>query len=137
MKLEEFEDALDRLGPDLGRWPGDLAARARVLVSDDPQAAKIYATHQALAAVLDLDPAPRLSAGLVGRIIAGAQAARPTPSGFLTGIWKQVGLLIAAGGLGLSVGLVQAADTDEEFGADDVFSIMVDIEGDDYPGAEQ
>ena len=40
MTREDFGEALLRFGPDLERWPGNLAQSAKGLVGDDPVAAR-------------------------------------------------------------------------------------------------
>lgn len=72
MRIDEFEQALDRYGGDVAKWPDGLRAEAEALTASDADAA----VRAARAARLDdllaeaVMPAP-VDAALIGRIVAG------------------------------------------------------------------
>ena len=69
MNLEAFEDALDRYGGDLSRWPDELRNAAEALLQTEDQARSLLRAAQELDAVLAADPLPAVDAGLADRIM--------------------------------------------------------------------
>lgn len=86
MTVEQFQDALDRFGSDLGDWPPDLAGRADTLLRASPEARRLRSEMAEVEALLACEPAPPAPSGLAARICAAAAAAaaperpRPRPS---------------------------------------------------------
>lgn len=89
MRIGDFEQALDRHGGDLARWPAGLRAEADVLIASDPHAARLAATASRLDAILAdaIAPVP-VDAALLGRIVSAVDGGahpqheavlRPTP----------------------------------------------------------
>ncbi len=87
MRIEQLEQAIDRYGGDLARWPDNLRTDAEALIARDTDAAKIVDDAARLEASLAdaLTPEP-IDAALIGRIIAGIDSGahatgglRPTP----------------------------------------------------------
>jgi hypothetical protein len=78
MTVEDFRDALDRLGSDLSRWPETLRREAEALVAREPAAAKRLTEAQRVHDLLGLSltPAP-VDAAQVGRILARVRADGP------------------------------------------------------------
>lgn len=76
MKIEQLEQALDRYGGDLVRWPAALRAEAEALAVSDAGAAKLIAAAAKLDGVLAeaMQPMP-VDAAMIGRIISGISAA--------------------------------------------------------------
>src|SRR5258708_2163297 len=83
MTRDEFEAALDRYGPDLSRWPGQLGAPATELFAQDAAAARHLADAERLGQVLaEAVQTVPVDAALVGRILAsasGSQRAHAAP----------------------------------------------------------
>ena len=87
MRIEQLEQALDRYGGDLTRWPAPLRAEAETLITSNANAAKIAADVARLNAILaDAIKPAAVNAALMGRIVAGIGngihrevALRPTP----------------------------------------------------------
>ena len=75
MTRVDFERALAAHGGDLGRWPAELAAEARAVVTRDPAAGRELTQAAALDALLAqmVKPVP-VDSATVGRIIAGISA---------------------------------------------------------------
>lgn len=87
MRIEDLEQAIDRHGGDLGRWPGDMRAAAEALISRDGKAARLVADARRLDTLLSeaMEPVP-VDSALIGRIVSGlattahdSTAIRPTP----------------------------------------------------------
>lgn len=89
MRNDDLEQALDRYGGDLSRWPAALRAEAERLIAANAGAARMAAAAARLDSLLADVAAPRpVDAALLGRIMAeaggGPHAAheatlRPTP----------------------------------------------------------
>ena len=87
MRIEQLEQALDRYGGDLKRWPAPLRAEAEALIASDAKAAKLAGDTAQLDALLaDAVKPIAVDAALMGRIVAGIGngihhevALRPTP----------------------------------------------------------
>ena len=111
MRIDQLQDALDRYGGDLGRWPTSVKIEAEALLARDPEAARTAAAAVRLDALLAeaVDPLP-VDAGFIGRVIAGVSsgarhdvALHPTPrcsagSGAVT-----VALLVTGYAVGLAM----------------------------------
>ena len=76
MTRQELEDALDRHGADLQRWPEALRQEAAALIARDPSAARLFARAERVEALVRdaAEPIP-IDSALVGRIV-DAYAAR-------------------------------------------------------------
>jgi hypothetical protein len=85
--MVDLEQALDRHGGNLGRWPATLRADAEVLIARDPKAARLAAHAARLDGILLEAIQPlAVDAALIGRVIAGIDngarhdtVLRPTP----------------------------------------------------------
>jgi hypothetical protein len=73
--MEQLEQALDRYGGDLTRWPATLLAEAQTLTASDPRATKLIAAAAKLDGALAeaMRPMP-VDAALIGRIVSGIGA---------------------------------------------------------------
>ena len=110
-----FEEALDRYGADLKRWPDDLRAGAEALLASSPQAQALLAEAVELDAALGVAFAvPPVPAGLATRIKARAER-RDVWLEWLTALvmrpWRPAGLACLPLLLGFAVGLGAAEDT--------------------------
>lgn len=105
MTVDDFRDALDRLGSDLARWPETVRREGEALVARDPAAAGLLAEAGRLHDLLGASLAPEpVDAAQVGRILArvredGAGAERPVRAGSRFYAWAGGGLTacLAAG----------------------------------------
>lgn len=90
MKINDLEQALERYGGDLRRWPEALRGDAARLIATDADAARIAATATRLDGLLEETVAPLpIDAAFIGRILGEAGARhghvahetplRPTP----------------------------------------------------------
>ena len=74
MTVEDIEDALDRFGGDLARWPEDLRQEAETLLAEMPEAGELLREAQELDAALAPREAAPQAAGaasaLADRIMA-------------------------------------------------------------------
>ena len=74
MRIEQLEEALDRYGGDLDRFPAALRAEAEALIAADAGAARIAADAARLDGVLAEAVRPMaVDAALIGRIVAGVR----------------------------------------------------------------
>ncbi len=77
MTYDEFEQALDRYGGNLERWPAAARAGARALADKDASAARLLAQAERLDALLAETARPvALDAASLGGIIAGIRTDR-------------------------------------------------------------
>ena len=110
MDIETLEDALDRHGPDVDRWPDAHAAEARSLVESSARARDLLAEARELdAALLDVlsnVPAPL---GLKTRILANLPEREAWLEWFGVKAWRPVGLALVPLLVGFSVGVNVAA----------------------------
>ena len=72
-----------------------------------------------LDSLLDRVDAPPPSAALMGRIMAEAEATPRPIANWMQSLWAQLATLIAAAAIGLTVGLVEAAEVSDN---NDLFS---------------
>jgi hypothetical protein len=77
MKLEEFEDLLDRFGEDLTVWPASARKAGRELLRNSGDARRIMQEARALRQAMAAAEPVRAPAGLADRIVAEAMHARP------------------------------------------------------------
>lgn len=77
MQRLEFQDALDRFGADLGRWPAVERALGEALLRQEPSLAVLVAEARRLKTLLASTPPVRAPAGLADRIVALAAASAP------------------------------------------------------------
>ena len=72
MRIEQLEQALDRYGGNLERWPAALAAEATTLIAANADAARLAAQAGRLDGLLVEAVRPiAVDAVLIGRILAG------------------------------------------------------------------
>jgi hypothetical protein len=77
MTHEQFEQALDRYGGDLGRWPAAMRAEAKALADKDAAAARMLAEAARLDALLSEVVGPTsVDSAAIGAIIAGIRGDR-------------------------------------------------------------
>lgn len=87
MRIEQLQNALDRYGGDLRRWPPALGTEAKALIASDANAARLAADAARLDGLLAEAVRPTaVDAALIGRIMSGIDngvrhdvALRPTP----------------------------------------------------------
>ena len=124
MDLVTFEDALDRYGVELHRWPGALAAEARSLVESSARARDLLAEAAALHSVLDeVLPVVAAPLGLKTRVFANLPEREAWIEWFTIRIWRPVGLALVPLVVGFGVGVNYA---DAEHGEDDVLLALFD-----------
>lgn len=74
MTVDDFSDALDRLGADLARWPAELRRQAEALVAKDLEAAARLVEARRVDGLLRvaIEPKP-VDAAQIGRILLAAR----------------------------------------------------------------
>ncbi|WP_181313747.1 hypothetical protein [Phreatobacter cathodiphilus] len=77
MQRLDFQDALDRFGADLGRWPAVERALGEALLREDPSLGVLVAEARRLKALVASAPPVRAPAGLADRIVSLATASAP------------------------------------------------------------
>lgn len=97
MSLERFEDLAEIYGGEIARWPEGEREAARALLASNPaRLSPVLADAAQLDRLLDLAPAQRPDAALLGRLIAAA----PQPAGagrrWIAGLGAALGLSAAA-----------------------------------------
>ena len=97
MTLERFEDLAETYGGEIARWPEGEREAARALLATNPaRLSPVLAEAAQLDRLLDLAPAQRPDAALLGRLIAAA----PQPAGaarrWIAGLGAALGLSAAA-----------------------------------------
>jgi hypothetical protein len=97
MSLERFEDLAEIYGGDIARWPeGEREAARALLASEAGRLTPVLAAAAQLDRLLDLAPAQRPDAALMGRLISAA----PQPAGggrrWIAGLSAALGLSAAA-----------------------------------------
>ena len=129
MDENTFEDSLDRLGPDLDRWPANLAMAARTLVDRSARASRLLAEARELDAGLD-DLLPSLAAplGLRTRVLANLPEREAWFEWLTIRVWRSAALALVPLVLGFGVGLNVApgADVADEATEDDVLLALFD-----------
>lgn len=70
MSLLDFEDCIDRFGPDLSTWPGDRACLAKVLIEKNDQARQIHEEAEQLRKLFKQSASVKAPAGLADRIFS-------------------------------------------------------------------
>jgi hypothetical protein len=118
MNIEQLEQAFDRYGGDLARWPAALRAEAEALATGDTKAANLVAVAAKLDGALAeaMRPMP-MDAALIGRIVSGIGASglhdvtvRPTRRLIAWAGAAMVAFLVT----GYAVGLVLPASEGED-----------------------
>lgn len=139
--MTEFEEALDRWGTDLARWPAAEAERARTLLaSGGPAAASLEAARRVdahLASLQSHAPPAHLASRIVAR--AGTEEALAPWLDWLTArLWRPalLGLILVTGGYLTGIAATDAA-VDPEL-ANDVMAlafndIYAELEDDAQP----
>ncbi len=124
MKREDFEQALDRYGGDLGRWPEALRVEAERLIEDDHDAADELARAQKLDGLLTEAVAARdIESSLVGRIVSGLD--RGTDGGVIVRPTRRlVAWASAATVASLMVGFIAGVALPQDVG-EDTFAGMI------------
>jgi hypothetical protein len=97
MSLERFEDLAEIYGGDIARWPeGEREAARALMAAEAGRLSPLLAAAAQLDRLLDLAPAQRSDAALVGRLISAA----PRPAGggrrWIAGLTAALGLSAAA-----------------------------------------
>ncbi|HEY5082126.1 MAG TPA: hypothetical protein VII91_09465 [Bauldia sp.] len=119
MKIKELEQAVDRFGGALGRWPTTLRAEAEALIANDRTAAAIFDVAARLDGALARAMEPMaLDAALMGRIVAGLDnglhhqvAVRPTRRLVAWAGAAMVAFLVTGYAVGLALPTTQDDDT--------------------------
>jgi hypothetical protein len=118
MRIEQLQEALDRYGGDLGRWPASARAEAEALLARDPEAARMAGDAVRLNALLAeaVQPLP-VDAGFIGRVIAGVSSGghrdvplHPTPRLAAWAGAATVALLVTGYAVGLAMPQSQGED---------------------------
>jgi hypothetical protein len=78
MQRLDLQDALDRFGDDLSRWPASERALGEAMLRDDPAAMSLIAEARRLRSMIAGTPPVHAPAGLADRIVALARASTPT-----------------------------------------------------------
>lgn len=101
LTLSEFQDLLDRHGPELAHWPAASAEAARDLLGRSAEARALLKEAHGLSRLFAAEGTVRAPAGLAGRIARAAMtAAPPKPSqsaSFADWIWEIVALAFGPG----------------------------------------
>jgi hypothetical protein len=138
MTAEDFDAQLDRLGPNIDRWPGDLAQDARRLLAQSADARARLKTASALDVLLDdALPAATLSTGAVrSRVLEAVarDAARPRWwSWFVrgTGVRKPIAIVAALIPLclGFAIGIYEPSSVGDDMASDVSLLAFADYEG--------
>lgn len=142
MTRTQFQDLLDRFGPDLSLWPAAMQPRAAAALAADPELTRLLQAERILMAALAEMPATLASADLRQRVLAvpldhPRAAARPGPLALLRDHlrhgWRQwsAGMATAcmAGLLGFALGYGQvlpaaAVETESFATAEDLVSLL-------------
>lgn len=128
MDDETFEHFLDRHGPDLERWPDDLAAGARNLVEHSTRARAALLEARELESVLeDLLGAVAAPLGLRTRVLANLPEREAWLEWLTVKAWRPVALAMVPLVIGFGVGLnvAQGAATQNAV-EDDVLLALFD-----------
>lgn len=128
MDDETFEHFLDRHGPDLERWPDDLAAGARSLVEHSARARATFLEARELEAMLDdLLGAVAAPLGLRRRVLANLPEREAWLEWLTVRAWRPVALAMVPLVIGFGVGLnVAQGATTQSTVEDDVLLALFD-----------
>ena len=97
MTVERFEDLAGAYGGEIARWPEGEREAARALLAAQPQRlGAVLAQAADLDRLLDLAPAQRPDAALLGRLIAAAPQPANTARRWIVGLSAALGLSAAA-----------------------------------------
>ena len=129
MTIDELEQALDRWGADLGRWPAAEAERARALLAIDPTARRSVSVAREVDEFVGELRRHAAPTHLAGRIMARVREAGAAPDhlermlGWLTGrIWRPAMLAMLMVTAGFVAGFAVQEPVDEEL-AEDVMTL--------------
>ncbi|MCE2424647.1 MAG: hypothetical protein J4F45_06035 [Pseudomonadales bacterium] len=126
MDLVDFENALDRHGAELDRWPAPLAPPARELLEVSTDARRLLEDALRLQTVLDeilADvPAPL---GLKTRVLANLPAVEPWLQWWTAKAWRPAALALVPLVVGFGVGMNVAGRLDEDTATDDEDMLLV------------
>jgi len=113
MTLERFEDLAQTYGGEIARWPeGEREAARALLAENAARLSPVLAEAAQLDRLLDLAPAQRPDAALIGRLIAAAPQPAAVGRRWIAGLGAALGLSAAAFAgiaVGVAVGRPQAA----------------------------
>ncbi|WP_184717217.1 hypothetical protein [Caulobacter sp.] len=106
MTFERFENLAAAYGGEIARWPEDQREAARALLAAEPaRLSPVLLEAAGLDRLLDLAPAQRPDAALLGRLIAAAPSPANTARRWIAGLGAALGLSAAAFA-GVSVGVM-------------------------------
>jgi hypothetical protein len=124
MNRQEFDDALNRFGGNLERWPDDLRIAAEQLVVIDPKAASELAGLRQMEGTISASLSPQpVDAALLGRLTSrikgrGATEITLRPTGRLAA-WAGAATLTA-----LMIGFVAGVVAPQDLGEDSFAGLM-------------
>ncbi len=126
MELVDFENALDRHGAELDRWPAPLVHQARELLEASAPARRLLEEARQLEAVLDeiLADVPTPT-GLKTRVIANLPSVEPWLQWWTAKAWRPVALALVPLAVGFGVGMNVAGSLDEDTAAGDEDMLLV------------
>ncbi|MDE0419968.1 MAG: hypothetical protein OXK76_03640 [Gammaproteobacteria bacterium] len=129
MDEKTFEDALDRFGPHLDRWPANLATAARSLVDDSAGARRLLGEARELDAALDeVLPSVAAPLGLRTRILANLPEREAWFEWLTIRVWRTAALALVplVVGFGIGLNVAQGAAVAEEAAEHDVLLALFD-----------
>ncbi|MGU9982421.1 hypothetical protein ACJ4V0_20500 [Phreatobacter sp. HK31-P] len=77
MQRLDFQDALDRFGDDLSRWPAAERVLGEAMLRDDPTARRLIEDARLLKSLITTTSTIRAPAGLADRIVSLARETAP------------------------------------------------------------
>lgn len=105
MSFERFEDLAETYGGEIARWPeGEREAARALLAQNAARLSPVLADSAHLDRLLDLAPAQRPDAALLGRLIAAAPQGASAGRRWIAGLGAALGLSAAAFA-GIAVGV--------------------------------
>lgn len=114
MTIERFEDLAGAYGGEIARWPEGEREAARALLAAQPERlGAVLAQAADLDRLLDLAPAQRPNAALLGRLIAAAPQPANRARRWIAGLGAALGLSAAAFA-GVMVGVSIGGDVQPE-----------------------
>jgi hypothetical protein len=138
LTADDFDAHLDRLGPNVDRWPSDLALDARRLLAQSRDARSRLKAASALDVLLDdALPAATLSTGAVRSRILDAvarDAAKPVWWRWFVrgnGVRKPIAIVAALIplGLGFAIGIYEPSGVGDDMASDVSLLAFADYEG--------
>jgi hypothetical protein len=137
MTAEEFDELLDGRGPNIDRWPSELALDARRLLANSAQARARLKEASALDALLDdaMSAAPLSTAAVRGRVLEAVARHATLPSwwGWFvggTGIRRPLAIVAALIPLclGFAFGIYEPTAANEDLASDVSLLAFTDYE---------